>query len=45
MQPFSIIFPQVKSDILADAREDNDDQKNIKSAFLLFCQGNIVSVV
>lgn len=48
MQPFFIVSPQVKTvDILADATfgEVNDDLKNIKSAFLLFCQGNIVSVI
>jgi len=39
---------QVKTvDILADTTfgEDNDGLKNIKSAFLLFCQGHVVSVV
>jgi len=45
---FVIVSPQVKTvDILADTTfgEDNEDLKNLKSAFLLFCQGNIVSVI
>jgi len=48
MLPIFIVSPQVKTvDILADTTfgEDNDGLKNIKSAFLLFCQGNVVSVV
>jgi len=48
LQPFFIVSPQARTvDILADTTfgEDNDDLRNIKSAFLLFCQGNVVSVI
>ena len=44
-----LVFPQVKTVDISftdtTTGENSDDLKKLKSAFLLFCQGNIVSII